>query len=300
MRYCTNCGHQLGVGRYCTNCGHPVDSPTDTVERPRVTAPAEDLLPPAPTWNPAPPARYPLYADDDAGPGTDDGVPARHRASRPWAVWAAIGVALVLVALLGIAMLSSGGDDPAAPAAEDASAGADLEQQESPAPEDDPSPTAEVPVGSVTADASVTVPAIAAPGRTVDGEPVDYAAENMLDGVPETAWRMPGDGTGSEIAITLAEQTRLTSVGLINGYAKVDGGRDWYRGNRRIQQVEWVFDDGTVVPQTLEDTTGVQSIDVDATTTTIALRLVAVSAPGTGRDARDFTAISDLVLVSGT
>jgi len=42
----------------------------------------------------------------------------------------------------------------------------------------------------------------------------------------------------------------------------------------------------------------VQSIDVDVTTTKITLRLVAVSKPGKGADARDFTAISDLLFVA--
>jgi len=298
MNYCVNCGHELGLGRYCTNCGHPVDAAadlTDTAERPRA-APAA-AVPPPPAWTPAPPARYPLFADEGEPPAPapyDEPTPHRRR---PWGMWAALGVALVLVAVLGIALLTAG-DDQESPAAEKPSSSAPSSPAQT--PDGSGSPTPDIPPGSVTADASVTVPATAAPGRTVDGAPVDYEAGNMLDGVPETAWRMPGDGTGAEVAITLAEQSRLTSVGLINGYAKKDAGRDWYHGNRRIQQVEWVFDDGTTVPQTLGDTTGVQSIDVDVTTTTITLRLVAVSAPGTGRDARDFTAISDLLLVAGT
>lgn len=310
MNYCVNCGHELGVGRYCTNCGHPVGSPTDladptgladpgdTAERPRV-APAA-AIPPPPTWTPAPPARYPLFADEDPASAPEEhAVPTRHRRPRPWGVWAAVGVALALVAILGLALLT-GADDPEPTDRSEAgepSASAPSDPPSSPPPSSD---APEVPQGSVAADATVTVPATAAPGRTVAGAPVDYEADNMLDGVPETAWRMPGDGSGSEITVALAEETRLRSVGLINGYAKEDAGRDWYHGNRRVEQVEWVFDDGTAVPQTLGDTTGVQSIDVDATTTTITLRLVAVSTPGTGPDSRDFTAISDLLLVAGT
>jgi hypothetical protein len=294
MNYCVNCGHELGVGRYCTNCGHPVDSPVDTAERPRVT-PAEDVAPPPPTWTPAPPARYPLFADEQPAPAYEEQFePTPQRRTRPWGMWAAIAIALLLVLVLGVALLTGGDDDGGeAPTADDPTSSAPNDIEPS-------SDAPDVPKGSVTADAQVTVPATAAPGRTVDGTPVDYEAENMLDGVPETAWRMAGDGSGSEIVLTLPEETRLRSVGLINGYAKEDAGRDWYHGNRRIEQVEWVFDDGTTVPQTLGDTTGVQSIDVDATTTTITLRLLAVSAPGTGPDSRDFTAISDLLLVAGT
>jgi hypothetical protein len=302
MNYCVNCGHELGVGRYCTNCGHPIDVPVDTAERPRVPPAPEPPAPAAqpPAWSPPPPVRYPLYAEEAPLGGEPPGPPTRHKASRLWGIWAAVALALLLVMVLGVALLfggDDGGDDSTA-----TSPGADATS--SPKPEKSPSEkasaTPEVPAGSVTADAAVTVPAIAAPGRDVNGRPVTYAAENMLDGVPETTWRMPGDGTGSELAITLAESTRLRSVGLINGYAKQEGGHDWYHGNRRVEQVEWVFDDGTTVSQDLDETTGVQSVDVDVTTTTITLRLVAVSAPGTGPDSRDFTAISDLLLVAGT
>ncbi len=107
---------------------------------------------------------------------------------------------------------------------------------------------------------------------------------------------MPGDGTGEEIVVTLPRETRLRSVGMINGYG--GGDVDWYHGNRRIEQVEWVFDDGTTVPQTLGDTEAVQSMDVDVTTTTITIRLVKASAPGKGPSRRDSTAISDLLLVA--
>jgi len=160
------------------------------------------------------------------------------------------------------------------------------------------------PAGSSLASRStVEVPATAPPNQDVNGRPTTYDGANMLDGVPETCWRMPGDGTGQEVTVTLPEPTHLRRVGLINGYAKTardaQGNElDWYHGNRRVLSVEWVFDDGTTVSQDLDDTTAVQSVDVDVTTTTIVLRLVAVSPPGTGRAARDYTAISDLALVA--
>jgi hypothetical protein len=155
------------------------------------------------------------------------------------------------------------------------------------------------PTAGLTASSEVTVPATAEPNQDVEGNPVDYDGANMLDGVPETCWRMPGDGSGEQIVITLPQETRLRSVGLINGYAKQQQDRDWYHGNRRIQKVEWEFDDGRSFPQVLGDTTAVQSIDVDVTTTTITLRLISVSKPGKGPAARNFTAISDLLLVAG-
>ncbi len=107
--------------------------------------------------------------------------------------------------------------------------------------------------------ATVQVPATAPPNQDVSGNMVRYEGRNMLDGVAQTCWRMIGDGTGKEITLTLEKPTRLTTVGLINGYAKIarDGrgkALDWYHGNRRVLTVEWTFDDGTTVTQDLADT----------------------------------------------
>lgn len=131
---------------------------------------------------------------------------------------------------------------------------------------------------------------------------VRYEAWNMLDGVADTCWRMPGDGSGGEITFRLAEQTTLTQVGMVNGYAKLATDAaghelDWYHGNRRVLSVEWVFDDGTTVGQTLTDTEQMQTVDVSVTTMTVQLRLLQVAPPGTGRAERDYTAISDVTLI---
>ena len=145
---------------------------------------------------------------------------------------------------------------------------------------------------------SGTMKRIRAPGDASTRNAPLVELSSSWNGVPETCWRMPGDGTGEEVRITLGRETRLRTVGLINGYAKTAEGVDWYHGNRRIKKVEWVFDDGTTVPQKLDDTTAVQSVDVDATTRTITLRLVEVSKPGKGPSGRNFTAISDLSLIA--
>jgi hypothetical protein len=207
--------------------------------------------------------------------------------------WLALAVVLVLVLLLGGWLLFTGDDDdpPSAkqPTTSPSATGGDDKQKDAPSA---------APPSGLTAESKVTVPATAGPAQDVNGNPVTYGGANMLDGAPETCWRMPGDGSGEEIVITLPRETRLRSVGMINGYAKKGGNVDWYHGNRRIKQVEWVFDDGTTVPQTLGDTEAVQSQDVDVTTTTITLRLTKVSAPGKGPSRRDFTAISDLLFVA--
>ncbi len=143
-----------------------------------------------------------------------------------------------------------------------------------------------------------TVPDTAPPNQDVSANTVRYGADNMLDGNPRTAWRMPGDGTGEEIVLRLAKKARLTRVGLINGYAKKAGSFDWYQGNRRIESVIWTFDDETSVRQKLTESRRLQSVKIPSVkTSTVRLRLDRVSAPGTGRASRNYTAISEVELV---
>jgi hypothetical protein len=249
-----------------------------------------------------------LYADEVAplGPppvGPPDEPTPHRRQTGAWVTWLAVAVVLSLVAGLGLWLLTRTED------------GGDTSANETPSSSHEPSgkpssekpgssapPTQDLPTGELAPVADVSVPETASTNQDVSGNPVTYDGANMLDGVPETCWRMDGDGTGDEIVVTLPSDTRLGSVGMINGYAKSaqdSQGRelDWYHGNRRVLRVEWVFDDGTSVVQDLADTTELQMVDVDVTTTTVRIRLLEVSAPGKGPERRDYTAISDLSLV---
>lgn len=316
MRYCTNCGHELGVGRYCTNCGHPVDTPgddwrTETAERAVVPTPPPPSTPPPPPAGALdpPPPRFPLFADEapqafDAPEAAATAAtpvaaapppPTSHRSRGPWWPWALTGVVLLVVLLIGIRLLGEDDTDATGSSGRpESSATSSTEPQPS---DDEPSESEST--DDPLRDATVTVPATAPPGLDSAGNRTTYVGANMLDGDPATAWRMGGDGTGREIVVTLSEESHLRTVGLINGYAKTAVGAgggtiDWYRGNRRIEKVEWAFDDGTTITQDLTDTNEVQSVDVDVTTSTVTLRLLAVSAPGRGPNGRNFTAVSEL------
>ncbi len=312
MSVCTQCGHELGVGRFCVNCGRPIDAAsaadappvddwrTGTAERPVVRAGSEP--------------RYPLYADEAHVTTTGSHRRVDHRPGRrpAWLPWLVTAVLLVVFAGAGVWLLVSGGDDnPATTATDDRSSEASSTPTTEPAeptpseterPSDEPT---EEPAGDpeeVARQATVTVPATAPPNQDVDGNQVRYEGRNMLDGVPETCWRMPGDGSGESLLLELAEPTTLTSVGLVNGYAKTardgDTSLDWYAGNRRVLAVEWVFDDGTVVSQDFEESRSLQSIEIDPVTTqTVEVRLVTVSPPGEGNSARNYTAISEVSLL---
>jgi tRNA A-37 threonylcarbamoyl transferase component Bud32 len=119
-----------------------------------------------------------------------------------------------------------------------------------------------------------------------------FAAGNVADGEATTAWRVAGDGVGQTLTITLEGEHHVSEVGLLPGYAKTDpcDGTDRWHQNRRPTQVTWTFDDGTTVDQPLDDVASSQTVAVDATTTTIQVRI-----DGTTSDpGRDFTAISEV------
>lgn len=322
MKFCTQCGRELGTSRTCAGCGTTFPPPRT---RSRAVEP-----PPAPLAGPR--IRYPLFADEVAGatvttsgrvlPGP---VPAADTPASP-AATAAIPLP---------PLEAPDGPPTAAP---------------SPAPTAGPTPLAPTPVAvvptrprprarlagaaallalvglglwlvlrdtgdadraagigsprghavEVAGTASVSAPATDRPGVDTAGNTTSYAAANTVDGDPATTWRMAGDGTGTVLTFRLPHRTTLTEVGLVNGYAKTaqQGGTalDWYAGNRRVLAVRWHFDDGTTRDQRLDETRDMQRIPVQETTRTVRLEIVEVSAPGTGKAARDTTPISEVSL----
>jgi hypothetical protein len=260
------------------------------------------------------PAQRPAYAPAYLGEG-DDGD--RRGGAATWLPWVIVALVMVLVAAGGVWLLLSPGEDDTA--ADPPAASQSAPQDSGTAPSEEPPPSSEEPPTEsssaptepppagdpvdVASAATATAPRTAPPNVDAFGNRTTYVAANMLDGQADTCWRMAGDGTGAELTFQLAAPTAMTRVGLINGYAKnaVVGGRNlnWYIGNRRVLAAQWVFDDGTTVDQPLGATKQMQSIDLGGpvTTSTVTLRLSAVSAPGTGRSARDFTAVSEVTLV---
>jgi hypothetical protein len=207
---------------------------------------------------------------------------------------------LVLVVALGVWLLGGGDDAPEGASGDRTSAGPD---SGSPSPEDEPT-TPEQPIGSpddLAPASTVTGPEPLKPGTDLSGNRVSYPPENMLDEDLATAYRIKGDASGATISFTLPQESVISEVGMVNGYAKKDasGARtvDWYRFNRKVLQVEWVFDDGTSIVQRLRAQPVLQTIVVDKVRTrTVELRINEVSPPGSGRLRKDVTAISDVLL----
>ncbi len=140
-----------------------------------------------------------------------------------------------------------------------------------------------------------------APGSaTADGTPVTFSPANVLDGDPGTAWRCPAPATGETLTVALAGPMSLSSVGLVNGYAKVDSltGVDRYLQNHRVRQVRWSFDDGSSVIQDFQD--GVreaQTTAVDVVTATVTIEVLATYPPAVDpAEARDMVPVGDVVI----
>lgn len=336
-RFCTNCGH--AIDRAVPDGDEWRSS---TAERPPLPPAAPPPATPPPAFELPPQARFPLFADevDPSAPtlakaahpvqpapapappptGQPTGQSSAHgrRSGRGVLPWIAVAAVLALVAGVGTYLLLGGGDDSPDRATDrsEASQGPDRSdspeptasdpgeggEQTQPPPEPDPSAAPGEP-RDVASLATATPPATASPSRDVKNNVVRYDAFYMLDGQPDTAWRMGGKGTGYEVSFVLDGPTELTEVGLINGYAKVSPGYDGYTANRRILEAEWVFADGTVVPQTFADgDRGLQTVPVGdrgdgVVTDTVALRILKVSRPAKGDAGRDYTAISDVSLV---
>lgn len=335
MNFCTNCGHELGVGRFCTNCGKPVPGrhpgaapgpdPADpssddpTVVRPAVPA-APTAPPAAPPVGTAPPAaRYPLYADPGSegappvvppappappafpvGPGDGFGTgyaEDRRRGVRlPVLLAVLLAVLVVIAAIVAFSLIGGHDDKPAAGSAPTTSA------PTSPPTSDATTPTTTASASGGPADdlgpdvAKIEVPGTAPASTDLAGHPVTFDSRNMLDGDADTAWRIAGDASGESITFSFDKPVTISSVGLINGYSKKYPGYNGYWLNRKILEVRWTFEDGTTVTQDLRRRTTLQTQDVDAGPTS-SLRMDIVSTVASNKaNSRDYTAISEVAL----
>jgi hypothetical protein len=65
-----------------------------------------------------------------------------------------------------------------------------------------------------------------------------------------------------------------------------------------VRQVRWTFSDGSTVTQDLADSRSMQSINVDVTTTSATLEILATYPPG-GPDPRDAVPVAEVQFVGG-
>ena len=169
----------------------------------------------------------PVYAEPAPPPRRSPGV----------GLWIGAAVGLVLVLVLGAFLLLSGGGGDDSPSAVLDAASSRSPAHESTSPVVDPDVVGAHLGSDDRPDRAArptwpgwpraSAPAHAPAGVDFAGQPVTYVAPNMVDGVVETCWRTPGDATGMVLTFRLDQPTRITKVGLINGYAKTafSGGR---------------------------------------------------------------------------
>lgn len=223
-------------------------------------------------------------------PGTSDAANRRRVAM--------IAVALVAVFLAGVVVtivLTAGDDTASSSAAPTSLAPARAQQATDSDGGTGGGPSATIPLGpSRTIDpVRVAAPLQSAASENACGSTTTFDPEHLLDHDGTTAWRTDGSGVGRQITLNLGGTTRVTRVGLVNGYAKIDpcDGTDRYFQNRRVTQVRWTFDDGTSVTQGLDPADrSTQTMAVDAETVRVQIEILATTPPGD----RDFTPISDI------
>lgn len=139
----------------------------------------------------------------------------------------------------------------------------------------------------------------AASGVDSAGHRVSYAASNMVDGVPSTAWRCDGEGNGVTLSFSLRHPRRIAQVGLVPGYAKTDpySGVDRYAQNRRISRVRWSFDGRSWVEQTFRTGRRDRSMQT-MRIPPVRARKVTVTIKDSVRGPRDTVAVSGVNLGS--
>lgn len=146
------------------------------------------------------------------------------------------------------------------------------------------------PVRIAHAHATCTAP----PGVDSAGNPVRYAARNMVDRVTDTAWRCDGSARGVTLTLGLGHPVRIGEVGMIPGYAKTDPytHASRYAENNRITRVRWTIG-GTEVVQRLDGSPtlrGMQLLRVPPTTASRVRLQIQQVTPGP----RHTTAISEV------
>lgn len=270
---------------------------SDTV---RGLAPLHRATPPAPD-----PARAPTQPPSAVLPGAAATGPRR----RMGVVLAAAGAgaAVVAGALLVPGVLDDRAPAPTASPAvatevtsrtadpsEDADPSQASDAAESPVPQEQTAEPAG-PVGPAQRlqPVSVTASSTAPDGFDSAGDPVTYAAANLVDTDLTTTWRASGDAVGDRIELRFSTAVRVDRVGLVPGYAKVDpvDGTDRFLQNRRVRRAR-VEAGNAVVEATFAEEPVLQSVELGGEVVTDLIVVTILESVGPAD--RDFTAISEI------
>jgi hypothetical protein len=150
----------------------------------------------------------------------------------------------------------------------------------------------------------VSASSVAEPGMDASGKPISYEPQNIVDGKPDTAWRVAGDGVEQWVQLDFEAEVSVASIGLIPGYDKIDpsDGADRFAQNRVVKIVRFEFSDGSSVRASFEQSRAMQFVAFEQPIRTRSIRIVVEQTyppPPTEQGGRDFTPISE-VQVLGT
>ena len=140
------------------------------------------------------------------------------------------------------------------------------------------------------------------PSEDATGTRFSYEAKYAIDSDKTTAWRCDGDGVGQSITVVLAQDTEISAIAIIPGYAKTDpaNNSDRYAQNRRISKVRYSFDRGSSVTQDLDTSPSErdpQEVDITRTARTITVTILGSAPPSSmNGEPRNKVAISDIIV----
>jgi hypothetical protein len=143
---------------------------------------------------------------------------------------------------------------------------------------------------------NVVASTYAPPSFDACGNPASYEPFMAIDGQPDTAWRIAGNGVGAWIEVNLGAPTTVTQFGLIAGYNKIDpcDGADRFLQNHTVRRVRLDF---VEAGQSLETTLGalrdMQYVDVPDVQTQRVRMTILESAPPL-QQGFDTTAVSEI------
>jgi hypothetical protein len=133
-----------------------------------------------------------------------------------------------------------------------------------------PSPAAED-VEPPTLEASAQAP----PHQDAAGTFFSYEPANTIDGVPDTAWRVPGNGSGEWIKLDYGREVTVSKVGIIPGHDKVDpeSGVDRFFQLYVVRRASIEFSDGTVKEKLFDRDRDLQWLQLDSPEVTTMVRI---------------------------
>jgi hypothetical protein len=156
-------------------------------------------------------------------------------------------------------------------------------------------PVAAGPLAVAAAEASCVAP----DSTDSRGNPITFAAQNLIDGDLATTWRCAGDGAGQALTFTLAAPATVTQLGAVPGFAAIDpfNGDDRFAENRRVVSARWSclavggIQTASAI-QTFADDRQMQTIPVNGFSGCAAIRFEVTGATPAAR--RDFVAVSEV------